>query len=200
MSGKFANTSNASSCKDCPAGRNLVVVATNANYHDEEEDCQVCASGKYNFQPGLNIDCFDCETALEPGAVTCDGCDPGKFRDGQTSKCEQCGPGQFSGIRNANSCFDCPKGYHGVEYHCQKLALNVSMPRGTFGDARALANISLCKPCQWSIFEVDSLQSSSSVPCKRAHLDGGVMLLDCMKVWAKNCGAGLPQHLTCVDE
>ena len=48
-SGKFANTSNASSCKDCPAGRNLVVVATNANYHDEEEDCQICASGKYSL-------------------------------------------------------------------------------------------------------------------------------------------------------
>eukprot|EP00946_MAST-07B_sp_MAST-7B-sp1_P003828 g3828.t1 len=64
--GTFANTSNTTVCTNCPAGKNLVVVAKDDTQHDEAEDCQLCEVGKYNHEPGLGDPCYDCETAVKP--------------------------------------------------------------------------------------------------------------------------------------
>ena len=65
--GTFASTSETTVCTNCPAGKNLVVVATDA----EEEDCQLCKA-----QPGLGIACLCVVQRTAMG-------DPGKYNGRQ---------------------------------------------------------------------------------------------------------------------
>ena len=44
----------------------------------------------------------------------------------------------------------CPKGYHGVNVTATQAAICHGCPRGTFGDAKALKDISECKCAPWS--------------------------------------------------
>ena len=193
--GRFASTFNASVCKYCPAGRNLVVVGSDTTRHDQAEDCQVCEAGKYNFQPGLKIQCFDCETALNPGATDCSGCNPGLFKESGTGECIQCEVGRYSSTRDADTCIDCPRGYHGVEIDATSARIECGpCPRGKFGDAKALENATLCKACTAGRYsEVDALPSgeSTSVPCKvcpKGRWSNASGLQE--SVGCKNCGAG----------
>ena len=191
--GTFANTSNTPVCKNCPAGKNLVVVATDATLHDEAEDCQLCEAGKYNFQPGLQIACFDCETALQPGATACDGCNPGTFKESGGSDCIECTVGRYSSTRDAEVCTDCPKGYHGVEVTATQARIECgTCPRGTFGDVKALENITRCKVCAAGRYsEVDALPAGASVPCKECPTGRWSAATGLQEsVGCKNCDAG----------
>ena len=167
--GKFSNVSSASACKDCPAGRTLVDAATDASYHDDMlEDCTECRVGRYNFQPGLKIPCFGCETAKSAGATTCDGCNPGKYINGSGGECARCGPGRYSDTRDVDACTACPRGYFGLEVTATRLGCD-TCPRGTFGDAMALLNATGCKSCVAGRYsDVDALQSDNDavIPCK----------------------------------
>ena len=121
--GHDSDTSNSVSCIDCPAGRNLVVIATGSEYHDDAEDCLLCPPQTYNFQPGLSMDCFRCETSNSTGATSCDGCNPGMFKD-STNQCLDCEAGRFQRKR-LPGCMDCPRGFYGVEITLTKRASNV---------------------------------------------------------------------------
>ena len=178
--GKYANFSNASACSNCPPGRNNLDLGVDASFHDDlDEDCQECSVGRYNFQPGLKIPCFECETAKTAGATTCDGCNPGMFKI-EGGQCIGCQPGRFSDARDAENCLLCPAGYYGLEVTSTRQRIECdACPRGTFGDGTALENVTRCKNAQ--LVAIQNLMLSLLVlacHAKNVPLGDGVMSLD----------------------
>ena len=116
------------------------------------------------------MDCFRCETSNLTGATSCDGCNPGMFKDSVTNQCLDCEAGRFSSERDSPSCTDCPRGFHGVEITLTKTRIEcIGCPRGTFGDKQAMQNKSTCKDCEAGRYsDVDALPSTGPtiVPCK----------------------------------
>ena len=87
-----------------------------------------------------------------------------------TNQCLDCEAGRFSSERDSPGCMDCPRGFHGVEITLTKTRIEcIGCPRGTFGDTKAMQNVSMCKDCEAGRYsDVDALPSAGPtiVPCK----------------------------------
>ena len=74
--GTYQNNSGSGSCIKCPKGTYLKLAGTAVN-HDSLVDCQECDIFQFNPFEGHAEDCYMCLTAINPGSIQCDGCDPG---------------------------------------------------------------------------------------------------------------------------
>jgi surface protein len=171
--GTFADGNNATSCKNCAKGKNLIDAATNASKHDSAEDCTQCPVLTYNPTVGHGEDCMWCPSAknIQGGATSCNGCVAGLYldksscsgtKDADCGQCEDCASGRYTDHSNSqssppSSCETCSSGKEAPQNkstgctQCAKGKMN-DMPGGA------------CKDCSEGSFQ-DKKGSSSCKTC-----------------------------------
>ena len=78
MPGYYTNTTGSAACIGCPPGTKLADEG-GPDLHDSLGDCEAC--GVLSFNPFVGkTDCYLCLTAESAGSTTCDGCDPGLYK------------------------------------------------------------------------------------------------------------------------
>ena len=139
--GRWQDQDAQSSCTKCVAGKISKNVA-----QISDAACKDCNIGLYNPYIGHPESCLPCESTTVKGASNCTGCDPGKYIDntGNASDgdvdCNICPLGQFSNVRDAEACENCPKGYYtNDKFSSDNFLLRnrcQGCKRGTYGTVR----------------------------------------------------------------
>jgi hypothetical protein len=136
------------------------------------------------------------EAVTETGQVSCDGCEPGTFLNGNI--CSACPGGKFSSDYDTDACTACPSGFHGQPHDRSSCS---ACPPGMWGDKK-LPNLGgapdisagclKCSAGRYSIIEALTANSSLIEPpclaCPKGRWSGIVgssALADC-----ESCSAG----------
>ena len=164
--GQYQEWENETSCEKCPAGRHLRDPSgVDATLHDSFSDCANCSAFTYNPVEGHGGACFPCLSQLTPGAVSCDGCDPGRFISASNNSCAVCPPGRYSNFASSPECYKCPRGYFGhSDDHIRIDCL--ACPRGKFGTVLEAADaVMACESCIAGRYsEIDGLALQDGEP------------------------------------
>ena len=149
--GTYSDKNGSANCTDCPAGTKLLESeADGSEYHDDLKDCENCPVLQFNPFPG-NFECYSCLSAKLPGAISCDGCFPGKYKvtrvhsDGnRTDDCIECPSGYYTSQQNRKKCDACPRGYFANNLPSIDNTIRFdrcqSCPRGRHGMRKAAHN------------------------------------------------------------
>jgi hypothetical protein len=155
------------SCKACTPGRNLVDTSGESLYHLSLDNCTSCPPRTYNPIEGLGTACFSCLASTEEGATTCNGCDPGMYKNAASGgACVVCEQGKHTDAMDLPTCRSCPSGWYATER--EPFVYCIRCGRGRYGTTDGAANFVVgcrdCNPGRYSA--VESLASEVGlVPC-----------------------------------
>ena len=145
--GQFTNNLGSMSCNACQPGRNLMDTSGEAIYHMDADNCTQCPKRTYNPIDGLGTACFSCPASTTEGAITCDGCDPGQYKDaGSGGACVVCERGKHTDAMDLPTCRSCPSGWYATEQ--EPFVDCIRCGRGRYGTGDGAANFLLgCQDC-----------------------------------------------------
>ena len=177
--GRYQDQESSTSCVGCPIGRNLVDTSGAADFHSSIDSCTLCPVRTYNPAIGWSGACFACAGNGETvAATTCDGCDPGKFKDTESGgTCTPCLRGKHTDAMDLPICRTCPSGWYATEQ--EPFVRCVRCGRGKFGNSQlygaadgAPNNAVGCINCVAGRYSAaESLASSvGQIPCKECPL------------------------------
>eukprot|EP00435_Cladocopium_sp_Y103_P014915 s647_g3.t1 len=135
-----ASTAGARTCEDCPPGRHAP--------DETSASCIECSAGSYS-QEALSSSCVSCAAgrfSSQPGASNgeaCQDCIPGRFSLENSSQCEECEPGGWSGFVRQTRCEQCAAGTASSQRGATTKEWCLLCGRGNF----SLSGAASCSPC-----------------------------------------------------
>jgi len=171
--GKFASSSGAFACTDCPAG--FWSGATGAN---SSAACLRCPAGRYSSSTGATSDeaCSECPAGTysssqgASSASQCTRCPAGTFSDeyGAVSSavCRGCPAGKFASSKGATACTDCPAGTFSNAVGANSSSVCVPCAAGRYATATGGDSDEACSECPAGTFS-SSKGASSAAQCSR---------------------------------
>ena len=170
--GTYTSKKGMDKCELCAAGK----YGGSNSEQTSEDHCLPCADGMYQYDTG-GTECFDCprgyympasetdrskclecESAKTEHAISCLGCEPGKFGAIDGQNCQDCEAGKYAG-GGFLSCVDCQIGFYSSKTQSSRCE---SCDMGKFGAKEPTSNDLLndetlaCKSCPAGKFGMKS--------------------------------------------
>eukprot|EP00948_MAST-09A_sp_MAST-9A-sp1_P004305 g4305.t1 len=164
----------ASTCIDCPAGKNSHQIGLNSS-----DACVPVPAGKYADADRNEIGCPPGQYQDEEGQTFCKLCPAGYYNEklGQSSCTMPCAAGKYS-VEGARFCQTCPAGRFSQQIGLNSSDACIPVPRGKY--ASAAGNETNCQPgqyqdeegqtfcklCPAGYYSNEEGQTSCNTPCR----------------------------------